>query len=143
MILDDLQWADEETVQLLRDIAERLSGSRVVVLGTYWESDLDSSRPFTLAASRLLRRRRAQRIPLGRLSDREVEKMVHVLGETLLTPVQLLGIQAATEGNPLFVEHAYLYIADSETMLGGPGRVQASFTEEHSRLPNPFPGLIV
>jgi len=142
VVLDDLQWADEETVLLLRDVAERLSGSRVVVLGTYWESDLDSARPFTLAASRLLRRRRAQRIPLGRLSDREVEKMVHVLGETPLTPVQLIGIQAATEGNPLFVEHSYLYIADSETMLGGHGRVQASFTEEDLELANSVRGII-
>src|SRR5713226_7260174 len=142
VVLDDLQWADEETVLLLRDVAERLSGSRVVVLGTYWESDLDSARPFTLAASRLLRRRRAQRIPLGRLSDREVEKMLHVLGETALTPVQLIGIQAATEGNPLFVEHSYLYIADSETMLGGHGRVQASFTEEDLELANSVRGII-
>src|SRR5713101_8005460 len=130
IVLDDLQWADDETVLLLRHIAERLGGNRVVVLGTYWDSELDSARPFTNAVLRLLRRRRAQRIPLGRLSDREVEKMVHVLGETPLTPVQLIGIQAATEGNPLFVEHSYLYIADSETMLGGHGRVQASFTEE-------------
>ncbi len=142
VVLDDLQWADEETVLMLRDIAERLSGSRVVVLGTYWESDLDSARPFTLAASRLLRRRRAQRIPLGRLSDREVEKMVHVLGDTPVTPVQLIGIQAATEGNPLFVEHSYLYIADSETMLGGHGRVQASFTEEDLELANSVRGII-
>ena len=142
IVLDDLQWADEETVLLLRDIAERLSGSRVVVLGTYWESELDSARPFTIAASRLLRRRRAQRISLGRLSDREVEKMVHVLGETTLTPVQLIGIQAATEGNPLFVEHSYLYMADSETMLGGHRRVQASFTEEDLELANSVRGII-
>jgi predicted ATPase len=142
VVLDDLQWADEETVLLLRDIAERLSGSRVVVLGTYWESELDSARPFTIAASRLLRRRRAQRISLGRLSDREVEKMVHVMGEAPLTPVQLIGIQAATEGNPLFVEHSYLYIADSETMLGGRGRVPASFTEEDLELANTVRGII-
>jgi predicted ATPase len=59
-----------------------------------------------------------------------------------LTPVQLIGIQAATEGNPLFVEHSYLYIADSETMLGGHGRVQASFTEEDLELANSVRGII-
>src|SRR5437879_6590844 len=108
--LDDLHWADDETVLLLRDLAERLAGSRIVVLGTYWD-ELDSSRPFTTAASRLLRRRRAQRIELGRLSDREVEKMIAVMaGDKHLTPVQVIGIQAAAEGNPLFVEHSYLYM---------------------------------
>jgi pilus assembly protein CpaF len=142
IVLDDLQWADDETVLLLRDIAERLGGSRVVVIGTYWESELDSARPFTTAASRLLRRRRAQRVALGRLSDREVEKMIAGLGDTPLTPVQIIGIQAATEGNPLFIEHSYLYMAESETMLAGRGRVQASFSEEDLELANSVRGII-
>ncbi len=142
IVLDDLQWADDETVLLLRDIAERLGGTRIVVLGTYWESDLDSARPFTNAASRLIRRRRAQRIELDRLSDRDVEKMVGVMGDKPLSHVQLVGIQAATEGNPLFVEHSYLYMAESETMLGGGARVQASFTEEDLELAQSVRGLI-
>ncbi len=142
IVLDDLQWADEATVLLLRDMAERLGGSKIVILGTYWESELDSARPFTTAVSRLLRRRRAQRIALGRLSDREVEKMVAAMAETPLTPVQLIGIQAATEGNPLFVEHSALYVAESESMLGGGGQAQASYTEEDLELAQSVRGLI-
>src|SRR5260370_27864550 len=79
---------------------------------------------------------------LGGLSDRGVEKMVAAMGDTPLTPVQVIGIQAATEGNPLFVEHSYLYMAESETMLGGGGRVQASFTEEDLELANSVRGII-
>jgi pilus assembly protein CpaF len=142
IILDDLHWADEGTVLLLRDLAERLGGTRIVIAATYWESELDSGRPFTNIVSRLLRRRRAQRIGLGRLSDREVEKMVAVMSETPLTPVQLIGIQAATEGNPLFVEQSYLYMSASESMLGGSSRVQASFTEEDLELAQSVRGLI-
>jgi len=142
IVIDDLQWADEASILLLRDLAERLGGSRMVVAATYWESELDSGRPFTSVVSRLLRRRRAQRIGLGRLSDREVEKMVATMAETPVTPVQLLGIQAATEGNPLFVEHSFLYMAASDTMLGGSGRVQASFTEEDLELAQSVRGLI-
>jgi pilus assembly protein CpaF len=142
IVLDDLQWADEASILLLRDLAERLGGSRVVVAGTYWESELDSGRPFTSVVSRLLRRRRAQRIGLGRLTDREVEKMVAAMTETPVTPVQLLGIQAATEGNPLFVEHSFLYMAASDSMLGGSSRVQPSFTEEDLELAQSVRGLI-
>ena len=64
------------------------------------------------------------------------------LAEALLTPVQLMGIQAATEGNPLFVEQSTLYMAESETMLGGSARVQASFTEEDLELAQSVRGLI-
>jgi pilus assembly protein CpaF len=142
IVLDDLQWADGATVLLLRDLAERVGGSHMVVIGTYWDSELDTARPFSSVLSRLLRRRRAQRITLGPLSDRDVERIVAGLAETLLTPVQLMGIQAATDGNPLFVEQSTLYMAESESMLGGGGRAQASFTEEDLELAQSVRGLI-
>ncbi|HLZ95667.1 MAG TPA: adenylate/guanylate cyclase domain-containing protein, partial [Candidatus Dormibacteraeota bacterium] len=143
VVLNDLQWADEATVLLLRDMAERLGGSKVVLIGTYWDTDLDPERPFTSVVSRLLRRRRAQRIPLGRLTDSEVERMLTSLAGAPLTPVQLIGIQAATEGNPLFVEQSYLYMVESEGMLGGVrARPQASFTEEDLELAQSVRGLI-
>ena len=141
IVIDDLHWADEATVMLLRDLAERVNGSRMVMLGTYWDSELDSSRPFATALSRLLRRRRAQRIALGRISDHGVERIVAGMSETPLTAVQLLGIQAATEGNPLFVEHSFLYMSESESMLEG-GHAQSSYTEEDLELAQSVRGLI-
>jgi predicted ATPase len=140
IVLDDLQWADEATVMLLRDLAERVSGSRMVIIGTYWDSELEG-RPFATALSRLLRRRRAQRISLGRLTDHDVERLVAGMAETPLTPVQMIGIQAATEGNPLFVEHSFLYMAESESMLGA-AHGQASYTEEDLELAQSVRGLI-
>jgi len=143
VVLDDLQWADEATVLLLRDLAERLGNSKIVVLGTYWESELDPERPFTGVVARLLRRRRAQRIALSRLTDAEVEKMLMILAGGALTAVQVIGIQAATEGNPLFVEHSYLYMAESEGLLGGVrARSHASYTEEDLELAQSVRGLI-
>jgi predicted ATPase len=113
-----------------------------VVLGTYWDTELDSGRTFSTAVSRLLRRRRAQRIALGRLSDHDVERILAGLSETPIDPVQLIGIQAATEGNPLFVEQSYHYMAQSESMLGGGARSQASYTEEDLELAQSVRGLI-
>jgi pilus assembly protein CpaF len=142
VVIEDLQWADDGTVLMLRDLAERLGGSRIVVLGTYWDSELESGGAFAAALSRLLRRRRAQRIALGRLSDQDVERMVAGLAETALTPVALVGVQAATEGNPLFVEHSLLYIAESESLLGGAAGANASYTEEDLELAQSVRGLI-
>src|SRR5207247_6066074 len=141
-LLDDLQLADEASVRLLRDLALRINSSRMVVLGTYWESELDSGRPFATTLSRLLKRRRAQRIVLGRLSDHDVERMAAGLTEMPLTPVQLVCIQAATEGNPLFLELSLWYLAESESMLGGAARAQSSYTEEDLELAQSVRGLI-
>jgi len=142
LVLEDLHWADESTVLLLRDVAERLAGSRMVIMGTYLESELDSTRPFGTALSRLLRRRRAQRIELERLSERDVTKLATRVAESPLTPVQLAGIEAATDGNPLFVEHSVLHMAESEHMLGGTSRGHASFTEEDLELSQSVRGLL-
>src|SRR5207249_7341750 len=141
-VIEDMHWADEGTLMLLRDLAERINGSRMVVIATYWDTELDSGRPFATAASRLLRRRRAQRVTLSRLSDHDVERIVAGMAEIPLTPVQLLGIQAATEGNPLFVEHSFLYMAESESMLGGAARTRSSYTEEDLELAQSVRGLI-
>jgi pilus assembly protein CpaF len=142
LVIEDLQWADEASVLLLRDLAERVPASHIVVLGTYWESDLDSERPFASVLSRLLRRRRAQRIALDRLSDRDVERLATRVAEIPLSAAQLVGVQAATEGNPLFVEHSVLHLAESEHMLGGSSRGPASFTEEDLELAQSGRGLI-
>ena len=142
IVLDDLQWADEASVVLLRDLAERVNGSRMVILGTYWDSELDSGRPFSTAVSRLVKRRRAQRIALNRLTDHDVERIVTGLAEAPMDPVHLIGIQAATEGNPLFVEQSYLYMAESESMLGHGARSQSSYTEEDLELAQSVRGLI-
>jgi len=129
-------------VLLLRDLALRINSSRMVLLGTYWDSELDSGRPFATTLSRLLKRRRAQRIVLGRLSDHSVDRMISGLTETPLTAVQLAGIEAATEGNPLFVEQSLHYLSESETMLGGAARAHASYTEEDLELAQSVRGLI-
>ncbi|HET9782746.1 MAG TPA: ATPase, T2SS/T4P/T4SS family, partial [Candidatus Dormibacteraeota bacterium] len=141
VVIDDLQWADDATVALIRDLAERVGSSRMLVLGTYWDSEVDTGRAFSTASSRLIRRRRAQRIALGRLTDHDVERIVAGMGETPLAPVQLVGIQAASEGNPLFVEHSFLYMSESESMLGG-AHSAASYTEEDLELAQSVRGLI-
>ena len=69
--------------------------------------------------------------------------MLTGMAGTPLTPVQLIGIQAATEGNPLFVEHSYLYMAESEGMLGGVrSTARSNFTEEDLELAQSVRGLI-
>src|SRR5438105_4454641 len=40
LVLDDLPWAHQATVLPLAALAERVNGSRMVVLGTYWDSEL-------------------------------------------------------------------------------------------------------
>src|SRR5207253_10091289 len=73
--------------------------------------------------------------------DQGVGRIVACRAEAPLTPVQLRGIQAATEGTRRIVAHSFLYVAASERRLGG-ARPQSSYTEEDLELAQSVRGLI-
>ena len=50
IVLDDLQWADSESLLLLAFVARELRGVRLLVLGTYREVEIRQ----TAAAARVL-----------------------------------------------------------------------------------------
>ena len=46
LVYEDLHWADESTLLLLRQLAPRLSGIPVLAIGTYRHTELSPDRPF-------------------------------------------------------------------------------------------------
>ena len=47
LILDDLHWADAPTLSLLRHVVTAGASMRVLVVGTYRDSDLSHDHPLT------------------------------------------------------------------------------------------------
>ena len=47
LVLDDLHWADRPTLLLLQHLARRLEGSRLLVIGTYRDMELDRKHPLS------------------------------------------------------------------------------------------------
>jgi tetratricopeptide (TPR) repeat protein len=99
LVLDDLQWADEGSVGLLRFLARdpRLRG--VAVLGTYRDSDLD--RAATLAGHLDDLVRDGLHLVLGGLSGRDTGALVAALRGSASADATLL--HRRTGGNPFFV----------------------------------------
>jgi DNA-binding SARP family transcriptional activator/predicted ATPase len=102
VVLDDLHWADPASLQLLGFVATQLAGCRVMVVGTYRDTEVDSSHPLgaTLAA---LARHGATRVALGGL--RRVEVGQFVTAATGVAPDSSLVTRLwdRTDGNPFFV----------------------------------------
>src|SRR5215471_6935510 len=73
LLLDDLHWADESSLQLLGHIAPHLSSLRLLVIGTYRDVELDVARPFARTLESLLRQRLATRLSLRRLDESGVQ----------------------------------------------------------------------
>ena len=103
LVLDDLHAADEPSLLLLRFLTGELSGSRILVVGTYRDVDPTVRDPLASTLAELVREQATHRIELGGLTEADVAGYIELsAGRT--PPAELVAtIHGETEGNPLFV----------------------------------------
>ena len=95
-VLEDVQWADEATLELLRVVGRRMAQLPALVLATFREEEVDPSHPLSLAMGD---------IPPGavtslRLPPLSIGAVEQLASGTRLDPVRL---HATSGGNPFFV----------------------------------------
>jgi class 3 adenylate cyclase/tetratricopeptide (TPR) repeat protein len=106
VVLDDLHWADAQSVALLKHLGRSVEQGALQVIATYRDSDLGKDHPLTGALADLRAVEGVQRISLRGLDTHEVADMVtsaagHELDED---GVELAAeIAQETDGNPFFV----------------------------------------
>ncbi|MFC5137756.1 ATP-binding protein [Actinomycetospora rhizophila] len=97
LVVDDLQWADEATVDLLRFLLRRIAGTRSLVLATYRADEPDPQPALRALLGDVARTPAATRLELGPLSVAAVTALV---GGRAIDPDHL---HALTRGNSFFV----------------------------------------
>jgi predicted ATPase/DNA-binding SARP family transcriptional activator len=113
LVLDDLHWADPSTLLLLKYLARYPRESRLMVLGTYRETELDFDHPLGAILAELGRERRLQRHPLTPLDAAAVSKLVGIhVGEGASPELGRI-VYEGTEGNALFVVEVLRHLAES------------------------------
>ncbi|MDQ6662241.1 MAG: AAA family ATPase, partial [Chloroflexota bacterium] len=99
LVLDDLQWADTSSCELLAYLVRRLSGFPVLFVGTCRENELASNAPLRTLIAHMQREHTITTLSLAPLTAQQVSRMVAHLPKTM---VQYIATQAA--GNPFFAE---------------------------------------
>ena len=103
LILEDLHWADTDSLGLLEFVARELAGARVLVLGNYRDVEVTRQHPLSRTLAELTREHLAKRIVLDGLSEQEVARFVEAISG-IAPPAELVeAVHTQTEGNPLFV----------------------------------------
>lgn len=97
LVVDDLQWADEATIDLLRFLLRRIAGTRSLVLATYRADEPDPQPALRALLGDVARSPAATRLELGPLSVAAVAALV---GERAIDPDRL---HRLTRGNSFFV----------------------------------------
>lgn len=102
LVLEDLHWADTETVAALEFIADHLTGEPVLCVATVRAPGPGSVLPL---ARGLAQRRAAEVIELARLTEAEVAELAAAcLGGAQVPPPVLARLHAGADGLPLMVE---------------------------------------
>src|SRR5579871_3079794 len=104
LIVEDLHWSDESSLEFLHYLARRTSKHQLLLLLTYRSDEVSPDLLHLLA--HLDRERLAREYPLARLSRAEVEAMLHaIFAEQPVVGGELLEmLSTLTDGNPFFVE---------------------------------------
>ncbi len=112
LFLEDLQWSDAATLELLEYLAQRQERARLLVLGSYRPADTVLSRhPLRRVAQRLIGRGQCQELALELFTQAEVKAyLTQRLAGSPVVDVLGLVIHRRTEGNALFVMHFVDYL---------------------------------
>jgi predicted ATPase len=103
IVLDDLHWADKPSLLLLRHLARELSRMRVLIIGTFRDTELARTHPLSEALAELNRESGFQRIVLRGLSREEVAGYIRTAANVEPQRQLVDRIFEETEGNPFFL----------------------------------------
>jgi class 3 adenylate cyclase len=125
-VIDDLHWADDTTVRLLRTVARTAAHQRIVVVGTYRETDLDRSHPFAQALPLLRREVEPTRLAVTGLIADDVETLLEQIAGHDVSPAfaELLAEQCG--GNPFFIRETLLHLVEEGRLAQQDGEWRAT-----------------
>jgi DNA-binding CsgD family transcriptional regulator/tetratricopeptide (TPR) repeat protein len=110
VVIEDIHWADEATIDLVRFLGRRIRDARVLLITTYRDEGVTAGDPLQIALGDLAAQRSVRRIGLPALSQRAVQALA---GDGL----DAAALFRLTGGNPFYV---------TEVVRSGTGEVPAS-----------------
>jgi DNA-binding CsgD family transcriptional regulator/tetratricopeptide (TPR) repeat protein len=111
VVLEDLHWADEATLDVVRLVGRGIGRARLLVVATYRDDELSPTHPLRVVLGELATRTTAEHVAIARLSPAAVA----LLGEPL--EIDAAELYRKTSGNPFFV---------SEVLAAGDGPIPAT-----------------
>jgi hypothetical protein len=103
LVLEDLHSADASSLLLLQFLAAEISGSRILVLGTYRDIEVTPGHPLSQAMAELSRIGSTRILPLTGLAERDAARLIEIQVGGRPPARAVSAIHRATEGNPLFI----------------------------------------
>jgi DNA-binding SARP family transcriptional activator len=117
LVLDDLQWADVESLELLTSMVGRLADARLLIVVTVRELEVGRNDTVVATLAALTRSTGGRRLALRGLASAATDALVaQTAGD--LDPVAAASIHARAEGNPFFTTELARLLASGQGLPG-------------------------
>ena len=115
IVLENLQWADVSSLELLHFVARQIGDQKIVLVGTYNDAERDSNQALRSTEQSLLRLGTLSVQKLTPLQQPEVEELIHQMfgGERSSTRHFSTLLYDWTRGNPFFIEETLKSLVES------------------------------
>jgi len=131
LTVDDIQWADDASAQVLHYLARQVADRRALVIYAYRDEDLDGNEQLARLVESLRRAAHARRIPLARLRPEDAETLVTALDDAGQGGQDLAErVYRETEGNPFFL------VSIMQSLSAGEIQLQARSSDDPGLLPD-------
>lgn len=137
LILDDLHWADPDSLHALRYVARSLSRSQALLIGIYRDPEigLDNHHPLNDTLALLRREADYQPLIMRGFSYPEVADYLAQSAREALPQVLVQTIHTETGGNPLFVREVFRYLLEEDKIARRAGRWTTDFSMAELGIP--------
>ena len=120
LILDDLHWADKQSLSLLRHVIASGLPLGALIIATYRDSDIGRGHPLVDALADLRREEGVDRMSLTGLEEQDVVAMIEAAaGHALDADGRELAraVTRETEGNPFFVAEILRHLLETGALV--------------------------
>lgn len=114
--LDDLQWADSSSCELLAYLARRTHGYPIVIVATCRDMELPQDHPLRPLLTDLRRENAIESLALEPLSPDQIASLVTQVTQVSEPMIQRISTRAA--GNPFFAEELARTLETAPTLIG-------------------------
>ncbi|MFF6777035.1 ATP-binding protein [Streptomyces sp. NPDC012637] len=128
LVIEDLNWADQATLDLVCFLARRIDRMPLMLLATYRDDEIGPTHPLAVVLGDLASSRAVHRCTLGPLSRRAVADLTAAAGH----PVDAHELFGKTRGNPFYVTEVL-----AARGRGVPTTVREAVMGRIARLPEP------
>lgn len=123
LLIDDLHWADNASLLLLKHLVRVSAGSRVFGIGTFRDADLDAKGNLAETLLTLRREHGVQTVTLRGLDTTALGQLVEQWAGQAAGPGFLAALQESTEGHPFFAKEVLRYLLETGSLHDAAGTI--------------------